>query len=247
MLSPPSSGSLALAPNGTFIYTPDPGFTGTDTFTYSASDGTLSGSATVTISISNVAPVATDDSASVSHDRTLNVPAPGVLANDTDANGDSLTAVLETGPAHGSLTLDPDGSYQYVPVAGYVGPDSFTYRADDGALTSAPATVSLSITNAAPVAVDDSTTAAKNVAKSVGAPGVLSNDVDADGDVLVTSVLTQPADGSVVMAANGSYTFTPSPGFVGTTTFTYSASDGLTTEFGDGHGRGLELRAGRRR
>ena len=65
-----------------------------------------------------------------------------MLANDTDPNGDALTAVLVTNPAHGTLTLNADGSFTYTPAGDYTGPDSFTYRASDGTPTSAPATKS---------------------------------------------------------------------------------------------------------
>ena len=61
--------------------------------------------------------------------------APGILANDTDPNGDALTAVLVTNPSHGTLTLNANGSFTYTPTAGYTGPDSFVYRARDAAAT----------------------------------------------------------------------------------------------------------------
>ena len=80
-----------------------------------------------------------------SEDGTLTVPAPGVLGNDVDPDGDPLTAVLVTGPAHGTLTFNPDGSFVYTPAANYAGPDSFTYTVSDGDQTSAPATVTLTV------------------------------------------------------------------------------------------------------
>ncbi|MGD9418724.1 MAG: Ig-like domain-containing protein [Verrucomicrobiota bacterium JB025] len=93
----------------------------------------------------NEAPAAADDSFTAQLDTRLTVPAPGVLGNDSDPNSDPLTAVLETGPANGSLTLNPDGSFSYTPDASYTGPDSFTYHANDGELASAAATVSISV------------------------------------------------------------------------------------------------------
>ena len=78
-------------------------------------------------------PTAVADAYSTAEDTTLTVPAPGVLGNDSDADGDPLTAVLASAPAHAaSFTLNSDGSFDYQPTADYHGPDSFTYRANDG-------------------------------------------------------------------------------------------------------------------
>jgi VCBS repeat-containing protein len=83
------------------------------------------------------------DGYTITTDTTLEVAAPGVLANDLDSNGDSLTAVLATAPSHGSLTLNPDGSFEYQPQMGYVGTDSFVYYADDGLAQSKPIVVQI--------------------------------------------------------------------------------------------------------
>ena len=124
------------------------------------------------------------------------MPAPGVLGNDTDAEGDVLTAVLVAGPAHGTLTLNTDGSFTYTPNAGYSGTDSFTYAANDGALDSEVATVTLTVTatpvNTAPVAGADGYGVGEDTTLTVPAPGVLGNDTDAEGDVL-TAVLVSRA------------------------------------------------------
>src|SRR5207253_3939863 len=79
-------------------------------------------------------------------DTPLTVGVPGVLRTDADADGDALTAVLVGGPAHGALTLNPNGSFTYTPAANYNGPDSFTYKANDGQALSNLATVSLTVT-----------------------------------------------------------------------------------------------------
>src|SRR5207237_565536 len=79
------------------------------------------------VSVPNVAPVASGDSYSLHPDTNINVVRPGILANDTDANGDALRAILVAGPTHGTLTLNPNGSFTYVPSAGYQGNDNFTY------------------------------------------------------------------------------------------------------------------------
>src|SRR4030095_8506749 len=103
----------------------------------------------------NDAPTAGADAYAVNEDNTLAVAAPGLLGNDSDVDGDSLSAVLVSGPAHGALTLNSDGSFTYTPSANYHGGDSFTYKASDGSADSNIATVTLTINsvNDAPVAV----------------------------------------------------------------------------------------------
>jgi len=136
------------APHGTVAgrtYTPDRDFFGTDTISFTASDG--SGQpvpSTVTVTVTGVedAPVAVGDSAST----TAGTPVTGhVLANDTDADGDALTAELASGPGHGTLTLGPGGDFTYVPAAGFSGTDTFAYRARDASSASAPAAVVITV------------------------------------------------------------------------------------------------------
>ncbi len=93
----------------------------------------------------NVAPTASDDAYSTFDDLDLQVAAPGVLGNDGDADGDPLSAVLVSSPSNGSLTLDADGSFVYSPDAGFIGSDSFTYKATDGLLESSPAVVTVDV------------------------------------------------------------------------------------------------------
>lgn len=100
----------------------------------------------ITITPVNDAPVAADDAYEIRTTETLSVSVAGVLAGDTDADGDSLTAELATGPEHGTLTLNPDGSLQYVPDESFIGDDSFTYCAHDGTVASNEATVVISVT-----------------------------------------------------------------------------------------------------
>ncbi|HEV7809852.1 MAG TPA: cadherin-like domain-containing protein, partial [Candidatus Limnocylindrales bacterium] len=156
----------------------------------------------------------------------------GVLANDTDADNDTLSAVADTSPAHGSLILGSDGGFTYSPDAGYTGPDSFTYRAFDGTANSAPATVTLTVTNSAPVAAVDAYTTPKNTPLVVAAgAGVIANDSDPDaGQTLTVSVAAGPAHGTLALNANGSFTYTPTSGYDGADGFTYSLSDGTATD-----------------
>ena len=146
--------------DGSFTYTPPANFYGTTTFTYDVAAesgsvcpvGTVEDTATVTITITavNDPPAAVADSFTALKDRTLNVAAPGVLRNDSDVDGDSLTAVKASSPAHGVVTLASEGSFSYTPNAGYVGPDAFSYRASDGSATSAQRVVSLSVVTVPP-------------------------------------------------------------------------------------------------
>ena len=147
----PAHGTLTFNTDGSFTYTPNAGYSGTDSFTYAANDGTLDSEvATVTLTVTatpvNTAPVAGADGYSVERRHDPDRAAPGVLGNDTDAEGDVLTAVLVVGPAHGTLTLNADGSFTYTPNADYSGTDSFTYAANDGTLDSEVATVTLTVT-----------------------------------------------------------------------------------------------------
>jgi VCBS repeat-containing protein len=137
LVSGPKHGSVALNPNGTFTYTPAANYNGPDSFTYKANDGTAdSNVATVglTVAAVNDAPDAADDLYITTQGTPLAVAGPGVLANDADADGDALAAELVSGPAHGTLKLNADGSFVYAPAAGFSGSDSFTYRASDGSL-----------------------------------------------------------------------------------------------------------------
>src|SRR5213075_728002 len=135
-VSGPRHGTLTLNSDGSLIYIPALNFNGVDSFTYQANDGLAqSGIATVIITVTpiNDAPVAAnDDSYTTPEDIQLTVAAPGVLANDSDVDGDALTAILVTGPSHGTLTLNSDGSLVYMPALNFNGIDTFTYKATDG-------------------------------------------------------------------------------------------------------------------
>src|SRR6266700_3502923 len=181
--------------------------------------------------VTNQAPTATNDAYTVAEDTPLTVAAPGVLANDTDPDGDALSAALASGPSHGTLTLNANGSFTYTPAANFNGSDSFTYRASDGATVSNPATVSITVTalNDAPAAADDTYSTAEDTVLTVAAPGVLGNDTDLDGTTLSAVVVTGPAHGTLTLNEDGSFTYTPDANYNGPYSFTYRASDGTTT------------------
>src|SRR5213076_2258939 len=172
LLTHATHGSLTLNSNGSFSYLPAANYNGPDSFTYKANDGQAdSGVATVGITITGVndAPVAVNDSYTTPEDTTLDVAARGVLINDSDVDGDTLSAILVSQPTHGVLTLNTNGGFTYLPATNYNGADSFTYKANDGALNSGIATVSITITgvNNAPVAVNDSYTTPEDTLLSV--------------------------------------------------------------------------------
>jgi VCBS repeat-containing protein len=230
----PNHGTLTLNANGSFTYTPAANYHGSDSFTYRASDGTLTSNlATVTITVSavNDAPTAANDTYTTGEDTALTVDAPGVLANDSDVDGNTLSAVLGAGPSHGIFTLDADGSFTYTPAADYHGTDSFTYRASDGGLESNQATVTITITatNDAPTAADDAYSTAEDTALTVAAPGVLGNDSDPDGDTLSAVLASEPSHGTLTLDADGSFIYTPAADYHGSDAFTYRASDGTLT------------------
>ncbi|MDX1886313.1 tandem-95 repeat protein, partial [Mycolicibacterium sp. 120270] len=227
----PANGTLTLNADGSFTYTPHVNFNGTDSFTYKANDGLLdSNTATVTVTVTavNDAPSATTDSYTTSEDTALTITAPGVLANDTDAEGNSLTAVLVNGPANGTLTLNPNGSFTYTPNANFNGTDSFTYKPNDGTLSGETTTVNITVNpvNDAPSATTDSYTTNEDTALTITAPGVLANDTDADGNSLTAVLVNGPANGTLTLNPNGSFTYTPNANFNGTDSFTYKPNDG---------------------
>jgi hypothetical protein len=165
-------------------------------------------------------PIANDDRFETAPD----LPIVGnVIANDYDVD-DVLTASLASGPGHGSLVFNADGSFDYTPDAGYRGDDAFTYSVADGSAAGNTAKVVLRM-NTAPAAVDDAATTP--IGKSV-AINVLANDTDADGDAKQSILSRLPAHGAVFANANGTFTYTPDPKFVGGDTFSYVVSDGKT-------------------
>ena len=230
-----SNGVLLFNAAGGFFYLPNVGFSGNDSFTYQAqAGGAPSNVATATISVipaggGNVPPVARSDRYDLNEGQTLNVAqANGVLANDTDVNGNPLSAVLVSGVANGTLALQPDGSFGYTPPPGFNGTVAFAYQAHDGTVGSNAATVTLAIAavDDPPVAQADSYSTAEDTPLSVGGNGVLANDSDPEGAPLTAVLARNVANGALQLAAGGSFVYTPPANFNGTTSFTYHARDG---------------------
>ena len=166
-----ANGSVVDNGDGTLTYTPNPDWNGVDTFTYTVSDGALTDTATVTVTVTavNDAPVAVDDAGSISEDGTSTV---GVLANDSDVEGDTLTIQSVTQGANGSVVDNGDGTLTYTPNPDWNGVDTFTYTVSDGALTdTATVTVTVTAVNDAPVAVDDLDSIAEDGSSTVDVSG----------------------------------------------------------------------------
>jgi hypothetical protein len=227
------NGDLNLNPDGSFNYTPYPDFSGSDSFTYRASDGTSTSTlATVLLTVNpvNDPPIAADDSYETAPETPLTVAvATGVLANDNDPDGDLLQAVLVDDVANGVLNLNGDGSFTYTPATNFKGTDTFTYRANDATVDSNLATVTITVL-VPPAAVDDAYTTDEDTMLMVpAATGVLANDVDnVPPNDLMAVLMDDVVNGVLNLNVDGSFTYTPALDFNGVDTFTYQAVDGVT-------------------
>jgi len=226
----PMHGDLTLIEGVGYQYSPNDSFVREDSFSYTVRDGDfVSAAATVTIK-KNTAPQANPDRFSAVANTPLTVSAgQGLLVNDSDADGDALSATLVTQAAGGRVTINTDGSFVYTPNAGFVGTDNFTYRASDGHLAS-DALVTITVqppNNSAPVANADTFSTDEGTALVVAADhGLLANDSDANRDPLVAKLVSGPAHGNLQLLEDGSFTYTPTANFNGADSFTYKVSDG---------------------
>ena len=224
-----SAGTLKQNGDGTFTFEPANGFVGEVTYTYTISDnngGTDTATVTITVTGGNTT-FATDDS----YIGNQNMPISGNLkANDNDPQGNTqtLSTTPVVSPVHGTVTLNPNGTFTYIPNPGYAGTDQFVYEVCDNGTPVAcdKATVYLNVVavNQPPVAINDVNTTFIN--KSVSGQ-VLTNDYDPENNPLTvnTTPVSQPAHGNVILNANGTYTYTPNTGFTGEDTFRYSVCD----------------------
>jgi VCBS repeat-containing protein len=232
--------AVTIRPDGSFDYDPAPsaliqdlapGVTRPDTFIYRVTDGAEEADGTVTVNISglNDPPMAVDDSYTMTEDGTLEVSTiDGVLANDSDSEGDPIASRIEQQPANGTLSLSTDGAFSYVPNANFFGTDTFTYSVSDG-ISSSIGTVEIEVLNAndAPNPTDDLYEVEQDEVLDVSAAnGVLSNDSDPDLEPLSAERLSGPSSGGLTLNSDGSFTYIPTPGFFGRDVFIYRAIDG---------------------
>ena len=198
--------------NGEFAWTPGVTQVGEHTVEFCVSDGELSDCETITITVSwlaqPTAPIAVNDSYAATAGEPLVVDAPGVMANDYDLNGDSLSAIRLSGPSHGELVFNEDGSFSYTARYDYEGTDSFRYMVNDGSHGSNLATVEITVTlgegNHAPVLgqIEDATI------PELEAYSFTATATDVDGDTLTYSLVGAPA-GAVINAGSGKFEWTP--------------------------------------
>ena len=221
--SGPSHGSVVLNENtGEFTYTPVADYHGPDSFTFSVSDGkdgTASGNVSITVAPVNDPPVAGDSTPTTPEDTELN----GSVSS-SDIDGDTGTYAAGTGPLHGALVLNPNGTYTYTPADDYNGPDSFTFTVADGNGGADQGIVSITVTpvNDAPVAADSSETTSEDTQL---AGSVSSSDIDLDAPTY--AVVSGPTDGTLVLnPTTGAYTYTPNANDNGPDSFTFSVDDG---------------------
>ncbi|MBW4522702.1 MAG: tandem-95 repeat protein, partial [Scytolyngbya sp. HA4215-MV1] len=218
------------ATNRTLILTPNPNQYGIATITVTVNDGSATTIQVFNLTVNpiNDAPIAFDNNYNTAEDVPLNVTLSGILSNDIDVDGNLLTAILVSNPSHGTLTLNSNGTFLYTPSANFYGTDTFTYRAFDGSVSSNVAIVTLTVNpvNDAPVALSDTYSTDEDTPLTIPVSGVLSNDIDVDGNPLTANLVNGPSNGSLTLNSNGSFVYTPSANFNGTDTFTYRAFDG---------------------
>jgi VCBS repeat-containing protein len=198
VVNSPLNGTLDLHRDGSFTYQPNAGFHGTDTFTYTASDGSQESTSTVTINVLpvNHSPVANTDNAVTNENTPITIDA---LANDTDADGDQLT-ITQAATSVGAVALVAD-RLLFTPPPGYAGPATLSYTISDGEGGTAQGTINVVVipVNHPPVAVDDVAMAVSGITAQIA---VLANDSDPDGDALVLTSVGAAGIGSVAIDGN---------------------------------------------
>ena len=219
--TPPTNGTLSAVVGDQVTYTPNADYNGADSFTYRASDGTLSSeitTVTITITPVNDAPVSSDLSSTTDEDTPV-----AITLVATDIDGDSLTYVIDTPPTNGTLSAVVGDQVTYTPNADYSGADNFTYHASDGTTDSSIKTVAITVNLVSnpPVAYDLTVNTDEDTAVAVTLAAT-----DSDGDLLTYIIDTQPTNGTLSVVAGDQVTYTPTADFTGSDSFTYHASDG---------------------
>lgn len=207
-VSTPASGTASIT-GSTVTYVPRTGFFGADSFTYTISDGVLTATATVRITVAAAAPVANPDAATTRRNQPVTID---VLANDRDPAGDTLTLVAVENPTHGRVEFTATGRVTYTPRPGFAGVDRFTYRIRNGAGLEAEGRIEVTVVGDPPVANPDSATTPFATPVTID---VLANDTDPAADVLTLIAVDGAANGTVSFTPDGRVTYRPSTTFFG--------------------------------
>ena len=217
------SDSVSVSPTTTTVYTY------TAILDANGCGSNFTDGVTITVNPINSAPIANPDTYSTEVDTPLNVSAAeGVLANDSDPDEDALIAIPNQDVTGGTLTLNEDGSFSYVPDTGFTGSDTFTYFAFDGEIqVETPVSIVVAPNDSgAPVANDDFYSLNENEELQISAPGILRNDSDPEDRELIPSVTANTSNGTLVLSSDGAFVYTPNPGFSGTDSFSYLVNNG---------------------
>lgn len=216
-------GTVTINTNGSFTYTPDANFNGTDSFTFKANDGTgNSADATVNVTVTAVVDNPTGNTQTVT--TGVGTAFTGTLTANNPDNQVITFVAGTTAPAHGTVTINPNGSFTFTPTAGFTGTDTFGFVVNNGTTNSAESLVTVNVTNAtAPIAIDGSGTTGVDTPFSGSLTALVSS---TQGANLTFTAVTQPTSGTLSLSADGNFLYTPNAGFTGSDSFTFKANDG---------------------
>ncbi len=231
-----TGGTAVRQANGSVIFTPTANFNGTAGFDYTVSDGTSTdvGHVTVTVNPLNDAPLAVDDTTSTQEDTAETRTQANLVANDTDAEGNTLTVTAASNPTNGTVVRNADGSVTFTPTANFTGTAGYDYTVSDGTLTDiGHVTVNVTAVNDAPVAFDDVASTPQSTPLNLTQANLKGNDTDVDNTnaQLTVTAVSNPTNGTVQLVS-GTVTFTPTAGYTGPAGFDYTISDGTLTDIG---------------
>ena len=237
LVSSPTYGSFVFNPDGTFVYAHDGSEVATDTFTYTPNDGYINGNiVTVTISINpiNDRPITVSDTIEVDEAGTVTLTSTGsasLLDNDSDAEGNSLTAIAVSSPTYGILTLNTNGTFSYLHDGSETTSDTFSYKINDGLLDGNTVTVTINITpiNDPPITVSDTLDVDESgtvTLTTTGSSSLLDNDSDSEGNSLNSINVSSPTYGTLTLNSNGTFSYLHDGSETTSDTFTYKANDG---------------------
>ena len=226
LLAPPTHGTVTLHPSGAFDYTPNPGFSGWDSFTSEVRDASNASAAEVRILVmrTNDAPVAADDASATTEDTPLDIAAPGVLSNDRDEDSPVLSSAVLSPPRHGTVEMVADGGFRYVPQLDFAGNDAFEYTVSDGegGLDTGLVSIRVDPANDVPIAIGGTARVESGMTVAIPLEGR-----DVDGDPLVFSLRALPSHGTASLSGSTA-TYVSEAGHAGSDLFTFVVSDGTT-------------------